>query len=142
VEARPITEGIAMGTIFFIKKAWAWLKEYWKIPALIVYTIIMAVVFRRNTQALKETLEIKRESYEAQLKALNGLHEEELLKRDGLIEQYQDIVTKLEADFKKKNKVLEKEHRERIRKVILESKKNPEEIKKKIQNMFGFRYVE
>ena len=131
-----------MGTIFFIKKAWAWLKEYWKIPALIVYTIIMAVVFRRNTQALKETLEIKRESYEAQLKALSGLHEEELLKRDGLIEQYQDIVTKLEADFKKKNKVLEKEHRERIRKVILESKKNPEEIKKKIQNMFGFRYVE
>tara|TARA_Y100000310_G_scaffold268048_1_gene280470 strand:+ start:84 stop:479 length:396 start_codon:yes stop_codon:yes gene_type:complete len=131
-----------MGTILFIKKAGAWLREYWKIPALVIYTIVMAVVFRRNTQALKETLEVKRESYEAQLKILGTLHEEEILKRDGLIEQYQDIVVKLEADFKKKNKVLEEKHKERVRKVVLESKKNPEEMKKKIQNMFGFRYVE
>ena len=136
------SEGIVMAFILFMKKAWTWLKEYWKIPAIIVYTIVMAVVFRRNTQALKETLEVRKESYEAQIKTLKVLHEEEILKRDGLIEEYQKVVEKLEFEFKKRNKILEEDHKEKIRKIIVESKKNPDEIKKKIQSMFGFRYVE
>jgi len=131
-----------MGTILFFKKAWVWVKEYWKIPAIIIYTIVVAIFFRRNTQALKETLEVKRESYEKQIKSMRDLHDEEILKRDGLIEQYQDIVSKLEKDFKEKNKTLDKQHKEQIRKLVIETKKNPDEMKKKIQSMFGFTYVE
>lgn len=131
-----------MEAIFIIKKAWTWLKEHWQVPAILLYTVVMAVFFRRNTAALKETLEIKKESYDRQIQTLRSLHKEEILKRDGLIERYQDIVAQLEEDFRKNNKILEKEHKEEIKRVVIESKKSPEETKKRIQNMFGFEYVE
>ena len=131
-----------METIFLLKKCWAWLKEHWQIPVLVAYTIVMAIVFRRNTKALEETLEVKKRSYEKQIKTLRALHDEEILKRDGLIDEYQKIIKQLERDFAKKNKVLEEDHKEKIKRVVIESKKNPAEVKKKIQSMFGFEYVE
>jgi len=131
-----------METIFVIKKVWTWLKEHWQVPAILLYTIVMAVLFRKNTAALKETLEIKKESYDRQIQTLKSLHKEEILKRDGLIKRYQNIVAQLEEEFKKSNKVLEEEHKEEIKRVVIESKKSPEETKKRIQNMFGFEYVE
>ena len=75
----------------------------------------------------------KKKSYEKQIKTLRALHDEEILKRDGLIDEYQKIIKQLERDFEKKNKVLEEDHKEKIKRVVIESKKNPAEVKKKIQ---------
>ena len=131
-----------MTAMLVLKKAWVWLKEYWQIPAVILYTIIMAIVFRRNTKALEDTLAARKESYEAQLKTLRSLHEEEIMKRDGLIEEYQLIVSKLEEDFKRKEKTLTDDHKEKVKRLLIESKEDPAKVRERIKSMFGFEYVE
>ena len=131
-----------MSAILIAKKCWAWLKEYWQVPVVIVYTILMAVVFRRNTKALEDTLTAKKQSYEAQVRALKVLHEEEILRRDGLIEEYQELIQKLEQEYAKKEEVLSEQHKDKVRKMVIDSKGAPEEVKKKVQSMFGFEYVD
>ena len=124
------------------EKSWTWLKENWKVPAIIVYTIVIGVLFRRNSEALKEALDAKKKSYEEQVAVLRRTHNQEILKRDGLIEEYEKIVEKLNKDFEQKNRALKEEEKEEIKEILIKSKKNPEIVKEKIRDLFGFNYVE
>lgn len=124
------------------EKSWTWLKENWKVPAIIVYTIVVGVLFRRNSEALKEALDAKKKSYEEQVAVLRRTHNQEILKRDGLIEEYEKIVEKLNKDFEQKNRALKEEEKEEIKEILIKSKKNPEIVKEKIRDLFGFNYVE
>lgn len=124
------------------EKSWTWLKENWKVPAIIVYTIVVGILFRRNSEALKEALDAKKKSYEEQVAVLRRTHNQEILKRDGLIEEYEKIVEKLNKDFEQKNRALKEEEKEEIKEILIKSKKNPGIVKEKIRNLFGFDYVE
>ena len=124
------------------EKTWIWLKENWKIPAIIVYTIVVGILFRRNSDALKEALDAKKKSYEEQVAVLRKTHNEEILKRDGLIEEYEKIVEKLNKDFEEKKRILKEEEKQEIKDILVKSRKKPEEVKKKIEDLFGFKYVE
>lgn len=124
------------------EKTWTWLKENWKIPAIIMYTLVVGILFRRNSDALKESLDAKRRSYEEQVAVLRKTHNEEILKRDGLIEEYEKIVEKINKDFEAKSRALKEEEKEEIKEILVKSRKKPEEVKKKIEDLFGFKYVE
>ena len=126
----------------FIKKSWIWLKEYWQIPFLVLWTVLVYVLARRNTDALLEVIEVKRDSYKKQIEVLKRTHRNELLKRDKLAEQYKRTLDKIEEDFKEKEKILSESQKEEIKEVIIKSKGNPDEIKKRIEEEFGFKYVE
>ena len=126
----------------FTKSSWIWLKEHWQIPFLLFWTLAVWLLTRRNTEAIKEVLETRKQSYDKQIKTLRKLHEEEILAKDGLIEEYQNILSKLEKDFENRNEKLNEDHKDRVKKVLIESRKNPEEIRERIEKEFGFKYVE
>ena len=54
----------------FFGKAWVWIKTYWYVPAVLIYTVVLWVLFRRNGAAALEVLKTSKESYEAQIKAM------------------------------------------------------------------------
>jgi len=37
----------------FLKKAWTWLKHNWYVPAILIYTLLLWILFRRKDEALK-----------------------------------------------------------------------------------------
>ena len=50
-----------------LKKVWVWIKNYWQVPAVLFYTLIMWLVFRKNNTAALEVLDIRKESYKKQI---------------------------------------------------------------------------
>ena len=61
----------------FLKKSWVWLKNYWYVPALLVYTLVMMVVFRRDATSALNVLEVRKDSFKKQTKVIQEAHEKE-----------------------------------------------------------------
>tara|TARA_Y100000114_G_C11751528_1_gene324570 strand:- start:83 stop:487 length:405 start_codon:yes stop_codon:yes gene_type:complete len=125
-----------------VKRIWAWLKHYWQVPFIIAWTIVVYIFSRRNSDAIIEVLHAKHDSYKKQIEVLRDSHNNEILKREELYKKYENTIKEIENNFKEKQKKLTKKQKDDIKKVVIKSKGNSDEIKKRIQEQFGFTYVE
>ena len=121
---------------------WLWLKEHWQIPFLIVWTLLVFVMTRRNTDALIEVIQAKKQSYKDQIEVLKNSHRDEILKRDKLLQEYERNLLLLEDEFKKRNEKISEDHKKTLKDVIIKSKTNPDEIRRKIEEEFNFKFLE
>jgi len=128
--------------LFKLKKVWVWLKTYWVVPLLVVWSILIWVLARKDFNAAKEVMEARVKSYEDQISAIKDAHNKEIIKRDNLISEYNETISKIEKEFAKREKVLEKDHERVVREMIVKSKSDPEVIKEMIEKEFGFKNVE
>lgn len=125
----------------YCKKSWAWLKHNWKIPAILAWTIIVYISSKGNSQAMEDVIKANRKAHRDEVEALRRAHSDEVLKLKNLQEQYQETVKHLEAKFQKENKELTEKQTEEVKKVIIKSKGNPDEIKKRIEKEFGIKFA-
>ena len=126
----------------FLKKSFLWVKHHWQIPLLIVWSVVIYVMSRRNTDALVEVLATRKKSYEQQIGLLKSQHEKEIFERDRLIRQYHDLVSKIEAKYKEKEKQLNSREKKRIKQIVEKSKGEPDVIRKEIEESFGFTFID
>ncbi len=125
-----------------VKKLFVWIREYWQVPLLVLWTIVIWVFARRNTDAMIEVIEAKKESYKKQVEILKKTHNDELLARDELMEDYDKLLENIEKKFTEDRKKLSEKQKNDLKEVIIKSKGNPDEIRKKIEEEFGFNFVE
>lgn len=128
--------------MFHIKLAWIWLRENWKIPFLVVWSIIIWAISRKNAEAAMDVLEAKKESYDKQVVTLKENHKKELTKRDLLIKQYHDTVRDLEEKYAQKNAILTKKNKEKVKQVVEEMEGDPDAVQEKIEKLFNFSDLE
>ena len=69
---------------FSVKKTWLWLKTYWYVPLVLLYTLVLWLVFRKDGAAAIGALEIKSDSYKKQIDVINKTHEAEIKKKEEL----------------------------------------------------------
>ena len=129
-----------LATKLFFKKTWSFLKEYWQIPFIFLWTLTTIVLTRRNTDALKEVISAKQQSHKKEIETLEKAHSDEIIKLKGVQEEYLRTIEQLEAKFKKQNIELSKKQVEDVKKIVVKSKGNPEEIIRKIENDFGIKF--
>lgn len=122
------------------KKVWVWLKTYWQVPFLLVWTLVIYLFARRNTDALLQVLEIKKQSHKEEVEALNKSHKDEILKLKGIQAEYLKTIEQLESKFEEQQRKLSEKQVEHVKEVVIKSKGNPEEIKRKIENEFGIKF--
>ena len=127
--------------MFTLAKSWMWVKEHWKVFAFFVWSMLVWVISRKNSMAALEVLEARKESYDKQLALLKRNHKKELTEKDKLIIEYHDTIDKLEEKFKNEHREITKEHKKEIKKIVEISRGNPEEIKKRIEEEFGFEFI-
>jgi|TARA_R100000005_G_C4974441_1_gene186323 TPP-dependent pyruvate/acetoin dehydrogenase alpha subunit len=125
----------------FLKKAWVWLKNYWHFPALLIYTLIMWLVFRKNNAVTLEVLKNSQDSYRKQIDAINKSREEEMKKRDEIIKKYNEILESIEKDYKEKEEQLDKSKKQKIKEIVEKHHEAPDEMAKEIADKFGINYV-
>ena len=70
------------------------------------------------------------------------MHKDEILRLKGLQEQYVKTIQELEGKFKAQEKQLSKKQVEDVKDIVIKSKGNPEEIKRKIEDEFGIKFKE
>ncbi len=96
---------------------------------------------RRNTQAMEEVIEAKDDSHKKEVKVLNTSHSEELSERDELLEKYLKTVEDIENRNKSYRIKLREEERARVKEIVENAKGDDNEIRSKIQDLFGITYI-
>ena len=102
----------------------------------------MYIMTRRNTDSLVEVLNAKNESYKKQVEALKRSHNDEILKRNKLSEEYAKALQAVHDAFEKRKEDLEDSQREEIKQIVIASKGAPSKVREKIEKEFGFKYVD
>jgi hypothetical protein len=123
--------------MYHIKAIWVWLKENWKIPFLILWSVVIWAISRKNAQAAIDVLEARKESYQKQIISLKENHQRELSERDKNIKHYHHVVEEIEKKYNEKGVKITKANKARIKEVIEQSKENPDEVKDKIEKLFN-----
>ncbi len=121
---------------------WLWLKNHWQIPFIIAWSMLVYFVSRRNSDAIIEVLNARKDSYEKQLNDLKKRHNDEIIERDKLIKRYHEAVSLVEKKYAEKEKELSLREKKRVKQIVNESKGNPDVIKKEIEKSFGFDFVD
>jgi hypothetical protein len=124
-----------------LKKTWVWLKHNWYVPAVIIYTLALWILFRNKTAAL-EILQIRSESYEDQIRAIESTHKKEIAKRDQILQNYNKVLQDLEKDYEEKNMVLSKKKKEEVKRIVKEYNDRPDDLAKILAEQYGLTYVE
>jgi len=125
----------------FLKKTWVWLRHNWYVPAVLVYTIVLWVLFSKRDRA-REVLEVRANSYQEQIDTINKLHKEEVEKRNEIIAEYEKIVERLEKEYKEKEEKLSSEKKKEVKELAEKYYNKPDELAKILADKFGFEHKE
>jgi len=123
--------------IINLKKAWVWVKHYWYIPAVLAYTIVLWLVFRRSNDNALKVLSVAKESYKKEIEAMKSAHQKELAKREKIVLVYQETLKNLEEEHNIKISALTKKKRKEIEKLIDVHEENPDAIADEMKKLFG-----
>ena len=126
-----------MLTAIFWKKAWAWLKNYWYIPAVLVYTLILWFVFRKKNDKIIQMFEISKENYKKEIDIINSAHSSEMAQKEEIIKDYQDALKKLQEEHSIKIENLSKEEEKEVQELIQKHKENPDVLAEEMKSLFG-----
>ena len=122
----------------WLSKFWLWLKKNWKITSIVVLSLIVVLLLRRDKKMVVESLKIAQESYKNQIDALNESYEKEEQRRVEADENYKSAVEKIEKDYLKQKRKLNTKEKNRLNE-LLES--SPSDLDNLIQEEFGFEKV-
>jgi len=120
-----------------LKKVWAWLKNHWYFPLLLILLIATYFSGRTRTKRVIKMFEISKESYEKQIKEINEAHQEELKKQEELYSTYVNTIKKLEKDHKSNLDSLDNEKKKKLDEMVKKYKGSPEDLANELSEMFG-----
>lgn len=120
-----------------VKKSWIVLKNYWYVPAILVYTLLMWIFFRKDNTKLLEMFDIADKNYKKEIEILNKTHEEEVKKKNELIAEHLALIAEIEEQHSVKLEDLEGSKRKELDKIIRENKENPEVLAEEMSKLFG-----
>jgi len=122
----------------WLSKFWLWLKKNWKVASIVVLSLAVVLLLRRDKKIVVESLKIAQESYKNQIDALNESYEKEEQRRAAADENFKSTVEKIEKDYLKQKRKLNIKEKKRL-KELLES--SPDDLDELVQEEFGFEKV-
>ena len=125
-----------------VSKGWLWLKEHWQIPGLLLWSLIVYFFTRRNSDAIIDVLNAKKDSYEKQINELKKRHNNEIIERDKLIASYHETIAMIEKKYAEKEKQLTDKEKKRVKEIVKKSKGEPDIVRTEIEKSFGFTYID
>jgi len=126
----------------FMKRAWVWFKNYWYYPVIVIVAIVAWCFGRRDTEGILKMFDASKESYQKEIEVLKKSHEEEINKRNKLIEKHNQALKKIEEDYKIKLDELSSAEKREIKKIVEEHQDDPEGLAERVGNVFGIKHVE
>jgi hypothetical protein len=124
-----------------LKKVWTWIKHYWYAPAVVIYTLVLWLVFRKRDSAA-QVLDVRSQSYKDQIDVINKSHSDEIEKRDEIIKKYIDVIGKLEEEHKIKKEELDDKKKKEVKKIVEEYHNKPDELARMLAEKYGLTYEE
>jgi len=101
------------------------------------WALVLLFVLRRDDSAAREVLEIRKESHKKEMKAIEKAHAEEAKIREENLETFHKTISKIEEEYEKENRVLTRDKKKRVKKLVEDFHDNPEELTEIVSIMFG-----
>ena len=129
-------------TKHMLKKAWSWIRNYWHIPALLAYTLVMVVVLRRDGSSAADVLRASKASYKEQVDVLNKTHAAEIQKREEIVKRYNKIMEEVETSHGNDMVRLNEDKKKRVKNLVIRHHDDPEQLTQLLKLTFGIHYEE
>ena len=123
---------------FSVKKTWLWLKTYWYVPLVLLYTLVLWLVFRKDGAAAIGALEIKSDSYKKQIDVINKTHEAEIKKKEEVNKVFNETVEIIETELKNKNEALDRGKKKRVKEIVEKHSDDPKALAELVKESIGF----
>lgn len=131
-----------LATKLFIKKSWLWLKTYWYFPLAFFYTVLMYIIFRKDGSAAVGALDIKSDSFKAQIKTIDAIHKAEKDEKEKINKKFIETLDKVDVELKKNNEKLDRTKKKRVKEIVEEHSQDPEKLAELVKESFGFEIME
>jgi len=110
--------------------------------ATILIGIALMMIFRKDSSKLLELLKLKQKEHDEIIEELEKNHGNEKEKANELEEIFKNEWHLLQTEYALRRESLLADHEEHLREIIKENINNPEEMKKRIEQDFEFKYVD
>jgi len=118
------------------------LKKNWK-EALIILCLLTAMgKMRVDYNRLEKAHEAIQTSLQEQIVGLQSIHTEELARRDAALRTYKEELGKIERRYEANLESIKDDRERKYQEYIHRFIRDPEELAKDIEELFGFEYVE
>ena len=128
-------------TKFYTKKAWLWMKSNGHIVFVVALAVIAAIIARKPPN-LGKLLSIKKDSYNAEITAIQEAHEKELADRDKALKRYDSALRQIEEQHAEDSEKLDTQKKKMIRNLIADNADDPDAITQRIAELTGFTVVD
>ena len=120
------------------QKAWTWCKNHTGILLAFTWALIVYVFFNRgNAGAARSVLDVRKESHKKEVEAMKEAHAQEVEKREENLATFNETVAKIEKEYEKDHRVLTRDKKKRVKRLVEDFRDKPEELTQIVSVMFG-----
>jgi uncharacterized membrane-anchored protein YhcB (DUF1043 family) len=125
----------------FFLKAWAWLKKYWGIVALVVGAIIGAFMFRKQETSFADQMKKIQDAHAAEMKQINDARLEEERQHAANEKQLQVALVAVQVQYDAAMKDLDAKKKAQVADIVKQYGDDPVALAKKLSEATGFTIV-
>lgn len=118
---------------------WSYIKKYWQYAVAIGLFAVGFFLFNHRTDLLSEALDAARKRHDDELKEIKAAHEKELADKEVALKKVQDTLVLVEKHYQEAQKELDDKKRKEVRKIVEETKDDPQELARRLQESTGFK---
>lgn len=117
-------------------------RKNWKETLIILCLLMVMGKMRSDYSRLEDVHETMRTSLQDQIAGLQEIHDEELRQRDAALRTYKEELDKLQKRYEVNLETIRSERDRKYEEYLHDFIKDPEQLAKDIEELFGFEYVE
>lgn len=125
-----------------IKKIYLYAKKFWwavVLGLLFIIVVLLGAVTRNGAfmGSLLDLIDSKSEAHEAELKALEDIHNSEVAAKNARLDEHLKRKKELEEEFARRGEKLDRQKEKELKKLVDESYNDPEKLAAEIAKAFG-----
>jgi DNA repair ATPase RecN len=124
-----------------MSKITTWLIAHWKTIAIIIAVILAVGYMQYSRTSLIKLLSDTQQSHKKELDDISKQHLDTIKQRDEAIKQYEEKLQSIQQEYDAAKKALEAKKSGDAKKIIDETKGDPQELAKKLAQSTGFVIV-
>ena len=125
----------------YLKLTAAFCRQHWRWLVAIVAFVVVYSLGKKNAGAVKIQANLAKEQWKKEKEAIEKAHELEIKKREEASKRYSDAVRKIEEKYEKNRLNITHSKKEQIKKLVSESKNDPDEIDRILEEELGIQRV-
>jgi hypothetical protein len=127
--------------LLILKKVWSFLKRYWKVIALVVGSVLLFFVFRKQDIDFAARLKEINDLHNAEIEKINAIREEERKRHEENERKLREDLARIREQYDEQKQQLDQKVQDEIEVLFKKYQKKPDVLAKKLSEAYGFTVI-